>query len=259
MLSLAVVAVLMAFAARYWSGPVHPQRITAFARRHALAITPGAEPVVRHYLRTTRVWRAPGLVAGLFLTMPMIPFTDFGLPFGMSIDPFSGWFLGVLGAELAIGSRRDPGPVAAVTAPPRLLSPQARAFLYGGAALSAASLLIGIGVALTGTPSPALPWTGVGAAVTGGTLLLVRSLRLRPIPAAPADVVAAVLATRSRSAHTLATGNAVFAYAWGLVDVPMTAWGDLPVGVVGLPLVVGAFLTGTRQWAITVGPPATRP
>ncbi|MFD0891955.1 hypothetical protein ACFQ08_46005, partial [Streptosporangium algeriense] len=60
MLSLAVVVILMVFAARYWSGPVHRQRITAFARRQALEITPGAEPVVRRHLRTTRMWRAAG-------------------------------------------------------------------------------------------------------------------------------------------------------------------------------------------------------
>ncbi|MFD0885569.1 hypothetical protein ACFQ08_13520, partial [Streptosporangium algeriense] len=71
--------------------------------------------------------------------------------------------------------------------------------------------------------------------------------------------VAAVLATRSRSAHTLATGNAVFAFAWGVVSLPLPVWGDLLTGIVGLPLVVGAFFAGTRQWAITVGPPATPP
>ncbi|MEV4092462.1 hypothetical protein [Streptosporangium saharense] len=250
MLSLAVTAVLVTFAAWYWSGPVHPQRISLFARRQALAVTPGAEPVVRRYLRTTRMWRASGLIAGAFLMV---------LPDSMALDPFSGWFLGVLGAELAIGARREPGPVAATPAPPRLLSPQARAFLYGGAALSVLGLLAGIGGAVTGQPVPRLPWTVTAAAVTGATLLLVRSLRLRPIPAAPADVVAAVLATRSRSAHTLATGNAVLAFAGALAAVSMPVWGDLVAGVVSLPLIVGAFLTGTRQWAITVGPAATPP
>ncbi|MER7130729.1 hypothetical protein [Streptosporangium saharense] len=250
MFSLAVTAVLMTFAAWYWSGPVHPQRIFLFARRQALAVTPGAEPVVRRYLRTTRMWRASGLTAGVFLT---------ALPDPMSLDPFSGWFLGVLGAELAIGARREPGPVAATTSPPRLLSPQARAFLYGGAALSVLGLLAGIGVAVTGRPVPGLPWTVMTAAVTGGTLLLVRSLRRRPIPAAPADVVAAVLATRSRSAHTLVTGNAILAFAGALAAVTLPVWGDLVTGLMGLPLLVGAFLTGTRQWAITVGPAATPP
>ncbi|MFF0580106.1 hypothetical protein [Streptosporangium saharense] len=251
MLSLAATAVLMTFAAWYWSGPVHPQRISLFARRQALAVTPGAEPVVRRYLRTTRMWRASGLAAGLVLLT--------GLPDPLTLDPFSGWFLGVLGAELAIGARREPGPVAATPTPPRLLSPQARFFLYGGAALSVSGLLAGIGVAVTGRPVPGLPWTVMTAAVTGGTLLLVRSLRLRPIPAAPADVVAAVLATRSRSAHTLATGNAVLAFAGALAAVNLPVWGDLVTGLVSLPLTVAAFLAGTRQWAITVGPAATPP
>lgn len=251
MLSLAIMAILMTFAAWYWSGAVHPQRISLFSRRQALAVTPGAEPVVRRYLRTTRMWRASGLAAGLvYLTT---------LPNPMSPDPFSGWFLGVLGAELVIGARREPGLTAVTTAPPRLLSPQARAFLYGGAALGVSGLLAGIGVAMTGRPVPELPWAGTAAAVTGATLLLVRSLRLRPIPAAPSDVVAAVLATRSRSAHTLATGNAVFAFTGAVAAFTPTVWGDLVAGVVSLPLLVGAFFTGTRQWAITVGPPATPP
>ncbi|MEV8633137.1 hypothetical protein AB0395_15900 [Streptosporangium sp. NPDC051023] len=274
MLPLAIAVVLTAVAALRWSGEVHPHRIVLFARRQALTVTPGGEPVVRHYLRLTRMWRSAGLVAGVFFPyVPSVPFSD--LPFfadvmpppglwllyTMPLDPFSGWFLGVLGAEPALGSRRSPGPGAAVTGgPPRLISPPATCFLYGGLALSGVSVLSWLGVALSGRPAPDLVWSVAGAAVSAGSLLLIRSLRSRPIPVAAADVVEAVLATRSRSAHVLATGSAVFVLSWCRPNVLLPDWGDLLMTPLTMALWIGAFLVGTQPWAITVGtPPPSSP
>ncbi|MDP9846749.1 hypothetical protein [Streptosporangium lutulentum] len=148
---------LTAAGALRWSGEVRPHRITAFSRRQALIVTPAAEPVVRDYLRITRMWRSAGLVAGI-----------------------------------------------------------------------------------------AFPTVG-----TGG---------FGSFAFAPSDVVAAVLATRSRSAHVLATGCAVVALDGLLPDsFPLPGGGSLPAGLLGAAVAIAALIVGTQPWAINVTTAAPTP
>jgi hypothetical protein len=203
--------------------------------------------------------RSAGLVAGIAFTT--VGFGGLSHYFFVStpLDAFTGWFLGVIGAELLLARRHGSGPGATTDRLPALTSPPAAWFLYAGVTLGGMVLLLGAVDLVLGGPRPGQLWLVFGGLVPVCALLLVRSLRRQPIPVASAEVVAAVLATRSRSAHVLATGCAVFA-----LDI---LWPDSFPPPSGSPLTdlllsaaaIAALVVGTHPWAITVTAPAPTP
>ncbi|MEV6863223.1 hypothetical protein AB0M44_19740 [Streptosporangium subroseum] len=252
-----MAVVLTTVGALRWSGEVHPHRIAVFSRRQALVVTPAAEPIVRDYLRITRMWRSAGLVAGI--AFPGVGFSGLVSFAFTPLDAFIGWFLGVIGAELVLARRYGSGPGATTDRLPALTSPPATWFLYAGVTLGGGILLLGAVDLVLGGPRPGQLWLGFGGLVPICALLLVRSLRRRPIPVASAEVVAAVLATRSRSAHVLAIGCAVFALDILWPDSFPPPSGSLLADLLLSAAAVAALVVGTHPWAITVTAPAPTP
>jgi hypothetical protein len=256
-LSIFTAVALTVIGALRWSGKVHPHRVALFARRQGLIITPATEPIVHDYLRITRMVRSAGLVAGLAFTT--VGFNFYLFFASTPLDAFTGWFLGVIGAELVLARRRGSGPGATTDRLPALTSPPAVWFLYAGVTLGGVTLLLGAVGLVLGGPRPGQLWLVFGGLVPVCALLLIRSLRRQPIPVASAEVVAAVLATRSRSAHVLATGCAVFALDILWPDSFPPPSGSLAADLLLSAAAIAALVVGTHRWAITVTAPAPTP
>ncbi|MBG0827016.1 hypothetical protein HS041_04465 [Planomonospora sp. ID67723] len=261
-MKLLIVVVVAIAAVIHWSGRVRPYRIESFARRQSFGVTPITEPVIRHYLRLTRRWRSVGLVAGALLPVVMLgsglPPVDDRLAFAaLPVSPFTGWFLGALGAELTLACRRRTGPGATPAFLPALVSPAATWSLRAGLILGGASLAVWAAGAVSGTglldPLP----VGLGMAGAGLAALLVRSLRERPIPLAPLQVVAAVCATRSRSAHVLAAAAPVFVLCCVEPVVDPRIGGELARILIMAAAAIAVLRVGTPPWRLSMRYPLT--
>ena len=208
---LGFAGVAAAMVAETVSGPVSRPRVEAFARRQRLDITPDNGNQVIRYLATTRRWRAAGLACGVVLSVGP------HLPTQLRFQPvwlFTGWFAGALVAEarvahLGFGARRA---ASLQRRRPSTYLPRLAWALVPAAA--AVALAVAAGTALLALTDRADPdwWAGawlvaallLAAAVRGVQRVVLR----RPQPFAPADVLAADDAIRSRSLHVLAGGGA---------------------------------------------------
>lgn len=204
LLALALVALL--FLAQ--GGPIARERVSRFAERHALAITPGNGPQVVRALGTTHRWRRFGLVSGLLIA------ALWALQEGrLSLDlvaTFAGWFAGAVVAEWRISAPPSPGTrrqadlrgrtvSSYVTAPNRV------------ALTSVATLLVVTAVAagVIDLPDPGrrTDWVAtVAACLLGGGALWAVTRRIvdRPRPAGPPDIRDADEALRGHSLTVLA-------------------------------------------------------
>ncbi|MFC4591666.1 hypothetical protein [Sphaerisporangium corydalis] len=214
LVEIAVVSAIAAGQCRL----VDRSRIERFGRLHQLTITPGNGPMVVDYLRTTRRWRAAGLVAGLvgyLLVNAATGGMGVGIEFG---GPFLGWYTGAMIAEITL--RRPPAglrpPPPAGLRPPSSARPLTGTRLPLSALISVPALILSVLTMACGAVVLVLGVTDgsqrlllLPAAVTllSGVLQL-RLLRL-PVPVAHGDTVRACLAMRSRSLHVLAAGSPV--------------------------------------------------
>lgn len=230
LLPLAIVAglsMLLWVALAIAESPVHPSRLNRFGRRYGLLPTADSGNHIIAYLAITRRWRAFGLVVGVIVSIVS------GLP-GIQISSlplFAGWFVGALIAELRVlpppfGPRR-----AALVAPRKMeayLRPFARALLLASVA---PAFVLGL-LRMRDT----WPWTLAALAVALAVWRIQLRVLHRSQPAAPADVIAADDAIRSRSLHVLAGGGSALVLFCVLAQ--LTELGLVPVaGFLGFAVV----------------------
>jgi hypothetical protein len=259
LLSLAALPfVVVAVALRRAHTDVDAQFVAEWARAHALDLTSENAPMVQWYLRTARVLRAWGAVAGLVL--PTLITLALGGPFRLAgfgqsssqpgdiIYIFLGYLVGALYAEISLVRPRDPSRRSATLVPRELddyLSPRLR-WLQRGLALAAVAGIIGIRLAPYDEKVRHFSWVGVvvGAAVVLGFAFalerLERWLIRRPQPFTSPSLLAADDAIRAQSVHSLAgSGLAVLcllcssaAVALAVSDVSILRWTMWVPGVV---------------------------
>jgi hypothetical protein len=272
------VAVPIALARAY--AKLSDELLAGWAAAHAVQLTPENRPLIARYLRTARVLRTWGAVAGLLLPTIVelavsgrVQVLGFGMdgtsaPYAGPLWGLIGYLLGALGAEIAVARPRDPARRAASLVPRELGDYLPRRTLLAQRALGVAAVLGVLALGLVpydareaGEPSwPAL----LSGAVTFGAFAVVlealeRWLVRRPQPFTSPALVAADDAIRSQSVHSLAgSGLALLLLVCsgicaGLAaaDVALlraTMW--LPA-VVALLLAIRACLDiGRRAWRV---------
>ncbi|GAA3136067.1 hypothetical protein GCM10010466_28560 [Planomonospora alba] len=250
MLSLAPVALVLAPVALVVVPPLaddmDPRRIVRFASRQRLVLTPSNAGRVLTYLRVTRRWRALGLTFGALAVLAFEPF--------ITVSPFYpvlGWFAGAVVAEVRLARARPAGRADLGLRP----APRRSAWLWRASAVVAGALaLAGAVRALSsGAAAAAVPASSAArAAAAAAVPVLLRGLRTRPLPAGPADEVAAEVAARSRSAQVLLAGGAVAAL-WCAVQAvlppePPRVLAPL-IALVSWVVPLVALAVGTGSWA----------
>lgn len=206
---------------------VTAQRIHRLARRQHLQVSAVNAPVIIAYLATVRPWRVLGFLLGASASAALLRLDSFPL--------VTGWFGGVLLAEVQLARRRPRGAHSGL----RLLSPAASLFWYGSAGIAVA--LVGAAVVVGVRPGERA-WAL--AAVLVGSAVQVLLVRLHEQP----DLAEEESAVKSRSAHVLASGG-------GLVTVWL-AWrtgvltNQAAAFAAGLPYMLVALIIGTRAWTV---------
>ncbi|MCK2221392.1 hypothetical protein MF672_047455 [Actinomadura sp. ATCC 31491] len=181
------------------NSPLHRKDAERYARRQSALITPANGTAILRYLQVTRRWRWMGAAGGLAL-LPLA-----GAPGSSSLGPYlplTGWLLGALAGELALGRHRSGRrrPLGLRILPPVLT------VTWTSCALFACGTAVSALVAAPGSWPAAVAALVVVAAVQA----TVRGLHRWPVPQGPADLVGAELGTRSRSARSMvAAGSAV--------------------------------------------------
>lgn len=193
-------------------GPIGRERVSRFADRHALAITPDNGPQVVRALGTTHRWRRFGLVSGLLLA------ALWALQEGrLSLDlvaTFAGWFAGAVLAEWRISAPPSRGTRRQADLRVRTVSSFVTASNRVALATVAALLVVTAvwaGVVDLADPGRRADWLAAVAAclLSGGVLWAVtRRIVDRPRPAGPPDIRDADDALRGHSLTVLA-GSAV--------------------------------------------------
>ena len=283
--SLLVIALVLAVAVpvvliRAYA-KVSGELLAEWARAHAVELTPENRPVIARYLRTGRVLRTWGVVAGLLLPTAIdlvfnqrVQLLGFGLdgtsaPYAGPIGAFIGYLVGALCAEVSTARRIDPARRSASLVPRELEQYMPRGLLYAQRALGVAVLLgaPALGVVpydrAAGAMEPQwlalLTFGGAFAAFAVGLEALERWIVRRPQPFTSPSLVAADDAIRAQSVHSLAgSGLALllvacsgifFGLATSGVDVlRMTMW--LPA-FVGVLLAIRACMDiGHRPWRV---------
>lgn len=270
---LLVPAIVVAVVLRRAYTDVDDQLVEEWAGAHALALSSNNRAMVRWYLRTARILRAWGVLAGLLL--PELVDAAFGVDVFGQAQPFFaffGYLVGALYAELALvrradGSRRLATLVPREVAdylPRRLLVAQravAAAVVLGGAVLLTMPFDEGVG----GSPPSRSSVVVVAAlaAVLGLALERVeRWLVQRPQPFSDAELVAADDAIRSQAVHSVASsglamlllllGGVLFGFATS--DVQVLRW---TMWLPGLACFYGSIHVclyyGHRAWRVRRG------
>lgn len=106
LLLLVLVAVLPLFVAvKMMVDPVSRPRLTRFADRHALQVTPANQEVITKYLACTRRWRAVGVTCAYVLTIvSMLPDQRVAIEV---VPLLAGWLGGALIAEIRFRTQSD--------------------------------------------------------------------------------------------------------------------------------------------------------
>ena len=210
--------------------PLDRDRVSRFAERHALPITPGNGPLVVRALGTTHRWRRFGLVAGLILAL-LWAVRDGRLSVDF-VAMFLGWFAGAVVAEwristpVASGTRRQAdlrarSVASYLTAPNRVTLAVVLALLAATGAVAGAFDLP--------DPGRRTAWlaSAAGCLLGAGVLVAVtRRIVDRPRPAGPSDVRDADDALRAHSLTVIA-GSAVALASLPLADFCTTIAGRL--------------------------------
>ena len=273
---LLIVAVALSRAIREVDGPF----VEEWARAHALTLTPDNRLMVHWYLRTARILRTLGVLAGLLLPPLISAALGFGSDVGFPVWMFLGYLVGALYAEVSLVRPSDSeSPAASLVPrdlssylPVRLLA--AQRILGGIVALGA----VAVAVAPYGDRSPntmlphqllILGFGVAGTAFAFGLERLQTWVVQRPQPFTQPTMVDADDAIRAQSVHSIAgSGLATLlilassmAAALAVSDVQVlrwTMWVPASFGVV-LALAVCLYY-GHRAWrvrrpdAITTGP-----
>ena len=210
----AVVVVVVALA------PPRRRRLDEWAEAHGLVLTAVNRPMVRYYLRTARLLRSLGVLAGAVL--PTLAVRAWGgdqgtgVPWGI-VWAYVGYLVAALYAELTV-VRPAPARRLASLAPRRLEDylPAPHRWVQWSAA---GAVVVGALAAAALDPAPTRWANGYGsgrtpvvlAAVAVGVAAVVELLERwvvrRPQPLGSADLVAADDAIRSQSVHSLCGGG----------------------------------------------------
>ncbi|MGN9836667.1 hypothetical protein ACTMTI_00960 [Nonomuraea sp. H19] len=245
LLVLASVAIPIAGAAA--NSPMHRVDVERFARRQMVHVTASNGNRILRYLQVTQRWRWMGMAAGLAI----MPIAWSSGTFSVSpYFPLTGWLLGVAAGEMAfrgtgdrslhpLGMRLVPLPLTVVWA-----------------ICAAISCGLAFGVVARSYSGETGIAERLGAAATLAAVVTVQAmvsgLHRRALPAGPADLVGAELATRSRSARSLTAAGAVVALWTSTTGLPESISGDVNVpGVLiffGLPIV--AWVKSADPWQV---------
>lgn len=243
-------------------GPVTRRRLTAFAVRQELHITPGNGGLVIRYVTTTRRWRAVGLLTGIVLSAAWtLRQGELRIDF---LAAFAGWFVGAVVAEWRV-TAAEPGVQRTARLAPRL----AKHYL-GVVARFAPLLTLALALFIGTLDLVASQRADADRPVTVGWLVLAvvgfavpavvsRRVLARPQPAGlPDDVVAADDAVRRRSLHVLAgCSMALVAYPTaGLITVLDRVSDSTSVGLLTFLVVLPAVLGG---WLVARTPARLQP
>ncbi|NRQ33213.1 hypothetical protein HII36_15365 [Nonomuraea sp. NN258] len=215
-------------------GAVKRRRLDRFVRHHLLDITLENGPHVLTYLGRTRRWRAAALAAGFCVHFALtIPQGRYSLTFQL---PFAAWYLGVMLAEVRmLRWRGTPLPLR----PHDCLSWPAVVMSVGAVAGALVTLV-----------APWGPSARAAAVLTLASVALQFAIARQPAPEAAEDVLAAHVATRTRSLLVLAAGGPIFLIAAGSLRFPPGASDPgVNVDLMGLlfaALVWSAWYVATR-------------
>jgi hypothetical protein len=275
-LALAVavpVALIRAYA------KVNDELLGEWARAHAVELTPENRPMVARYLRTGRVLRTWGVLAGLLLPslaelalsgrVQLLGFgtDDTAAPYAGPMGAFIGYLVGALCAEVSIARPIDEARRSASLVPRELGDYLPRRLLRVQRTLG---FVVVLGVLILGLvpypPGSAEPgWLGLltgaaaFAAFGAGLEALERWLVRRPQPFTSPSLVAADDAIRAQSVHSLAgSGVALLLVVCsgifvGLAasDVAVLRWAMWLPAIVALLLSIRACAdTGKRAWRV---------
>jgi hypothetical protein len=280
-----VLALMLAVAlpialVRAYAG-VSGELLAEWARAHAVELTAQNRPVVARYLRTGRILRTWGVVAGLLLPSVVelvlsgrLQVLGFGTdgrssPYAGPMGAFVGYLVGALFAEVSIARRIAPGRRSASVVPRELGQYMPPALLYAQRALGIAVALGAPALALVpyersagAVPPEILVLLAFGGAFAGFAVALEaleRWIVRRPQPFTSPSLVAADDAIRAQSVHSLAgSGLALLLAACSGIFFGLATSG-VPVlsATMWLPAVVALLLSiracmdvGHRSWRV---------
>lgn len=230
------------------NSPLRPGDLARFTHRQLVDVTAFNGAHILRYLQVTRRWRWMGWTAGTATLAVAMNAGTSGLgPY----FPVTGWLLGVVAGEIAVGraKSRIRRPLGMRLVPPTLTTVWVIcAAISCGAAFSA---VVRSHAGETGSGER------LGAVATLAVVVVVQAmvigLHRQPLPAGPADLVGAELATRSRSARSLLAAGAAVALWTSVNALPEQLSSEL--SVLGLPLGLGlpilAWVKSTGSWQVT--------
>lgn len=238
-----------------------------WARAHALDVTAENRPMVRWYLRTARVMRTWGALAGFFV--PMAAAAAFDSSDSMPpVWVFVGYLLGALYAEVSLARPLPPGRRAASLVPRPLVAYLPRRLLMTQRVLGIAIALgcLAVAVVPSGTRSPWAAvrwwtWLGVvaGPALAVGLEWLQGWVVRRPQPFADPALVAADDAIRAQSVHSVSGSGLAVELVWlstlgwqlAASDVQFLRWTMWVPAVLGFIAAIGVCqYYGHRAWRV---------
>ncbi len=238
-----------------------------WARAHALWVTPENRPMVRWYLRTARLLRTWGALAGFFL--PMLAEAAFDSSGSMPpVWVFVGYLLGALYAEVSLVRPFPTGRRAATLVPralgdylPRELRITQRCLGVAIAVASLALVVVPFDPASGLAPEPGLLLLGLvgGPALAIGLERLQGWLVRRPQPFTDRTLIAADDAIRAQSVHSVSGSGIAVALVWlstlalqlPTSDVQFLRWTMWVVGLFGFGAALFACqYYGHRAWRV---------
>ena len=255
-------------------------RPAEWSSAHGVELTPENRPLIARYLRTARLLRTAGALAGLILPSIVelavsgrVQVLGFGTdgtsaPYAGPLSALVGYLVGALCAEIAVARPRDPARRAASLVPRELADYLPRRTLLAQRALGVAAVLGVLAIGLVPydareAAEPSWPALLTGAAAFAAFAVALEALERwlvrRPQPFTSPSLVAADDAIRSQSVRSLAgsglallllVGSGICA-ALAAADVALlraTMW--LPA-VVALVLAIRACKDiGRRSWRV---------
>lgn len=272
--ALLVMAVALAGAYR----PLSEQRVAEWSGSRGIELTAQNGPMVRSYLRTARILRAWGLVAGVlvpsFLALGWSGHIDVlgvdssgGTNTGDVGWVFVGYLVGALYAEVALARPVAGGRRSASLVPRRLDDFLGRRVLWAQRGLAAwAALAVLISAALPFDPPRLQPGSVSAAAFAvyvGGFAATLEALQRwivrRPQPYGDPSVIAADDAIRSQSVHSMAGAgvsvllllSAGASLLLAMSDVTVLRWTMwLPATIAAILALVACPRVGERSWPV---------
>jgi hypothetical protein len=276
-LALLVPVLIVAIVLNRAYTDVDERFVDEWADAHGLALSPKNKAMVHWYLRTARILRAWGVLAGLIL--PALVDAAFGLDAFGQTQPFFafvGYLVGALYAELALVRRADGDRRVAALVPrevddylPRRLVVAQRAVAAAAVAGTTVLMVVPFEDVTGGSPPSRAGIAVVGllaAALGVGLERVERWLVQRPQPFSDAELVVADDAIRSQAVHSVAgSGLAMLLLLLGttfaaflVADVQVLQW---TMWLPALACLVGSIQVclyyGHRAWRVRRALPRT--